>query len=66
MGQDISEGMRRFLILGNPRIGKTYFNYFLLEKLKHKGVHDIVLCMRVADTPVFYWFSSDKVALFVL
>ena len=66
MGRSINEGRRRFLILGNPGIGKTYFNYFLLEKLKRKGVRDIVLCMRVADTPVFHWFSSDKVALFVL
>lgn len=63
MDKNISEG--RFLILGNPGIGKTYFNHFLLEKLGRKGIRDVVLCIRVADTPVFYWFSSDKV-LYIL
>ena len=62
MGEELNKGRSRFLILGNPGIGKTYFNYFLLERLKREGIRNVVLR---DNTSCFYWFSDDKVTLFV-
>lgn len=52
----------RWILLGTPGIGKSYFGLYLLWKLRTTNVGDPrSILYRPVNSPDFYWFSSDGV-----